>query len=101
MNPLFTPVKDRMVYSHFDRMILAGIQAVKNPVNLEPAGYQMSEYFLDRRELKLINIGGKGKVITDEETVISPSLSIHTASGTCIYIITWGMAGFDSDTSVV
>ncbi len=55
-----------MVYSHFDRMIIGGGVPVKEKLKLEAAKYQMTENFLDRRELGIINTGGKGKVETEE-----------------------------------
>ncbi len=50
------------VYSHYDRYIVAGVVPVKKSVVLETIDPLKSEYFLQRRELGIINIGGSGSV---------------------------------------
>jgi 4-deoxy-L-threo-5-hexosulose-uronate ketol-isomerase len=65
---LFQSSQVNMVYSHFDRMIVAGIQPGKNSLKLEAADYQMTENFLDRREMGIINIGGNGVARIDNES---------------------------------
>ena len=57
-----------LVYSHFDRMVIGGIEPKKEKVvmgNYEPL---KSEFFLERREIGIINIGGKGTIIADGES---------------------------------
>ena len=54
-----------LTYSHVDRIIFGGIKPVYNELVLE-AGKEMGvDYFLERRELGLINIGGTGIVTID------------------------------------
>ena len=54
-----------IVYSHVDRIILGGIKPVYKELKLE-AGKEMGvDYFLERRELGIINIGGKAVVTID------------------------------------
>ena len=55
-----------LVYSHVDRVITGGITPVKKALKLEGCKELGSEYFLERRELGVINIGGDGKVVIDE-----------------------------------
>ncbi|TWO32093.1 5-dehydro-4-deoxy-D-glucuronate isomerase [Seonamhaeicola sediminis] len=55
------------VYSHYDRFMTAGVVPV-NDVKLETVDQLKSEYFLERRELGIINIGGKGSVTVDGTT---------------------------------
>ena len=55
-----------LVYSHVDRVIAGGITPVKKALKLEGCKELGSEYFLERRELGVINIGGDGKVVIDE-----------------------------------
>ncbi len=64
---LFTPDKVRLVYSHVDRIIVGGICPVNETLSLE-AGHELGvDYFLERRELGVINVGGAGVVILDGE----------------------------------
>ena len=54
----------KMVYSHVDRMITGGVVPVA-PQKLEAGKGLGVDYFLERRELGVINIGGAGKVTVD------------------------------------
>jgi 4-deoxy-L-threo-5-hexosulose-uronate ketol-isomerase len=62
---LFKPGKIRMVYSHSDRIIVAGICPGATPLPLEAGKELGTEFFLARRELGIINIGGGGTVTVD------------------------------------
>ncbi|MFC6634381.1 5-dehydro-4-deoxy-D-glucuronate isomerase [Microbulbifer taiwanensis] len=62
---LFEADTVRLTYTHVDRMIVGGIMPVKETVLLESVDALRAEYFLERRELGLINIGGAGKVEVD------------------------------------
>ena len=56
---IFKDDKIELIYSHVDRIIFGGIKPVYKELKLE-AGKEMGvEYFLERRELGIINIGGK------------------------------------------
>jgi 4-deoxy-L-threo-5-hexosulose-uronate ketol-isomerase len=52
-------------YSHVDRIIFGGAMPVNNSLKLEAGDELRAEYFLERRELGTINIGGDGRVIVD------------------------------------
>jgi len=65
---LFVPEESNFVYSHFDRMIVGGIMPVSEHVSLESIPPLRSEYFLERRELGIFNVGGKGIITVDDET---------------------------------
>lgn len=62
---LFTKDNIRMVYSHIDRIITAGVMPVLQELKLEAGKELASEYFLERREMGCINIGGKGIITVD------------------------------------
>jgi len=64
---LFTPDDIHLVYSMYDRYIVGGIMPVNQKVQLETIPYLKSANFLDRRELGIINVGGKGTVSVDGE----------------------------------
>lgn len=56
-----------MVYSHIDRIIVGGIMPVTKTVSVGgEVGKQLGvSYFLERRELGVINIGGAGTITVD------------------------------------
>ena len=62
---LFTPDVLKMVYSHVDRIIVAGICPAEKALKLEASKELGVSYFLERREMGVINVGGKGKITLD------------------------------------
>lgn len=56
------------VYSHYDRFMTAGVVPVSKMISLEAIDPLKAEFFLERRELGIINIGGAGKVLVDGTT---------------------------------
>jgi len=60
-------VKDEvsLTYSHVDRIIFGGAMPVDKEVTLEAADELRADYFLQRREMGAINVGGKGAVVLD------------------------------------
>lgn len=61
---LFTPGKAKMVYTHVDRVIIGGVVPEKS-LTLEAGAEIRADYFLQRREIGIINIGAKGTVTVD------------------------------------
>lgn len=59
---LFQEDTIRLVYSHYDRYIAGGVQPGSNPVTLATIPPLKADYFLERRELGIINVGGAGEV---------------------------------------
>ncbi|WP_299097334.1 5-dehydro-4-deoxy-D-glucuronate isomerase [Winogradskyella sp.] len=55
----------RWVYSHYDRFMVAGIVPVSTTVKLETIDPLKASYFLERRELGIINVGESGVVTVD------------------------------------
>ncbi|MEM5590184.1 5-deoxy-glucuronate isomerase [Enterobacter hormaechei] len=64
---VFEADKYTMVYSHIDRIIVGGIMPVAKTVSVGgEVGKQLGvSYFLERRELGVINIGGPGTITVD------------------------------------
>lgn len=56
-----------LTYSHYDRYI-AGSAVPLTTLTLETIEPLKSSYFLERRELGIINVGGKGAVVVDGTT---------------------------------
>jgi len=62
--------KINLVYSFYDRMMIGGAVPVDTPLTLETVDQLKSEYFLERRELGMINVGGTGRVTTENGTFV-------------------------------
>lgn len=65
INDLFQNDEIKLVYSMYDRLIVGSAFPVSKALKLEPIDDLKAEYFLERRELGIINVGGKGKVTVD------------------------------------
>ena len=57
-----------LVYSHYDRVIVGGAKPVSKTLSLETQDELKADYFLERRELGIINVGGDGTVQANGET---------------------------------
>lgn len=64
--PLMEEETIRLVYSHYDRVIVGGAKPVRRRLPLEAHSELKADYFLQRRELGIINVGGRGKVYAGE-----------------------------------
>jgi 4-deoxy-L-threo-5-hexosulose-uronate ketol-isomerase len=66
---LFVPDEISLTYSHVDRIIVGGVMPVHRSVVFDTDVAQRigAVYFLARRELGLINIGGPARVQVDDE----------------------------------
>lgn len=62
---LFVKDEIRLTYTMYDRYIAGGAFPVSKPLKLEAINELKAENFLDRRELGVINVGGKGKITVD------------------------------------
>jgi 4-deoxy-L-threo-5-hexosulose-uronate ketol-isomerase len=54
-----------LTYSHYDRLIIGGALPAFSPLPLQSIDALKAAYFLERRELGIINTGGKGTVSVD------------------------------------
>ncbi|WP_457101747.1 5-dehydro-4-deoxy-D-glucuronate isomerase [Microbacterium sp. P5_E9] len=76
---LFAEGEIRVTYTHHDRIVLGG--AVPAGAELALTGYPeiRSDYFLEHREVGIINVGGAGTVTADGE--------VYTlVKGACLYL---------------
>lgn len=62
---LFENDKINLVYSHYDRFISGGVLPVNKALALETIDPLKATYFLERRELGIINVGDSGTVTVD------------------------------------
>lgn len=67
---IFTADDYTLTYSHIDRIIIGGVMPVNRPVTIgDEMGTSLGvSYFLERRELGVINIGGPGQAEVDGKT---------------------------------
>ena len=80
---LYQPDSVQAVYSHVDRMVVLGIMPVKETVPIDKGidvwGNFGTDYFLERREAGVFNLGGPGSIEADGE-------SFRLGFEDCLYI---------------
>lgn len=64
---LMRPDHIQLVYSMYDRLIVGGAVPVEGELELKPIDPLKAPYFLHRRELGIINVGGTGWVTIEGE----------------------------------
>ena len=65
LESLFQKNTIQLTYSHYDRMIIGGVMPVDKKVELPNPSELRAEYFLERREIGIINVGGDGIITVD------------------------------------
>ena len=72
-----------LTYSHQDRMIAGGAMPVNSELRLGSTKELGTEFFLERREMGIINVGGKGTVVLDgKEYALNYKDGIYIGMGT-------------------
>ena len=83
LNPFLPVVKINLTYSHVDRVIVGGCMPDAEAVALEAGKGMGVDFFLERRELGVINIGGDGIIITDgTEHIIGSREALYVGKDT-------------------
>lgn len=62
---IFVPGEICLTYLHYDRQIFGGVTPTDKPLEIVLTKELGVDYFLERRELGVINIGGTGTIIID------------------------------------
>ncbi len=62
---LFVDNTIQVVYSHYDRLIMGGVKPMGSELKLETFDSLKSSYFLERREMGIVNVGDTGEVKVD------------------------------------
>src|SRR6185436_12088928 len=62
---VFNTATVAMTFTDLDRMAVGGIAPSTSPVPLNPDPETGSEFFLARREMGVINVGGPGVIVAD------------------------------------
>ncbi|WP_276501858.1 5-dehydro-4-deoxy-D-glucuronate isomerase [Terrimonas pollutisoli] len=68
VSPLMQDDTIQLTYTHYDRVIIGGAKPVNKSIQLPNHPELRADYFLERRELGIINVGGKGKVVLDGQS---------------------------------
>ena len=67
IDDLFAEGRVKLVYTHYDRYIAGGAMPADGALALEAIDPLKADFFLQRRELGVINVGGAGRVTVDGE----------------------------------
>ncbi|MTI24840.1 5-dehydro-4-deoxy-D-glucuronate isomerase, partial [Fulvivirga kasyanovii] len=79
---LFATGQINLTYSMYDRYIVGGAMPAGEKVKLETISHLKSDYFLERRELGIINVGDKGVVYVDGvEYVLEKKEALYVGRG--------------------
>jgi 4-deoxy-L-threo-5-hexosulose-uronate ketol-isomerase len=62
---IFEADEINLTYSHVDRIIFGGAMPIEEKLSLKAAEELRADYFLQRREMGAINVGGSGAIILD------------------------------------
>ncbi|RYY08495.1 MAG: 5-dehydro-4-deoxy-D-glucuronate isomerase, partial [Cytophagaceae bacterium] len=65
---IFTPGAIELTYTHYDRMIVGGAMPTETGLPLPNPDNLKAKYFLERRELGALNVGGAGEIVVDGTT---------------------------------
>ena len=79
VDKLFTPDEIKMVYTHYERLILGSAVPASGPLTLEHMPETGTKTFLERREMAVLNIGDTGTVKVGSE-------SYELANGEVLYV---------------
>jgi len=68
IDQIVNPDQITCVYTHYDRMIVGAAVPVNKTLELENYPNLRANYFLERREIGIINVAGDGEITTDGVT---------------------------------
>ncbi|HSZ86053.1 MAG TPA: 5-dehydro-4-deoxy-D-glucuronate isomerase [Puia sp.] len=79
---IFEPDSIHLTLTYYDRFIAGGIMPVTEIISLPNPDALKASYFLERREMGIINVGGKGKIIVhDTEYVLEKKEALYIGKG--------------------
>jgi 4-deoxy-L-threo-5-hexosulose-uronate ketol-isomerase len=79
---LFVPGEVVLRHVDLDRVVLGGAVPTSEDLTLEPPASLGAEYFLERRELGVLNVGGPGRVTVDGEAwALAPRDVLYVGRG--------------------
>ncbi len=75
--------KVNLIYSHYDRVIVGGVMPLSKTIALPIPEELRADYFLQRREMGIINVGGKGTITAGDKTYELDKLdALYISKGT-------------------
>lgn len=73
----------QLVYSHYDRVIIGGVKPIHKTVKLSNHSELKAGFFLERREVGIINVGGAGIIRTEnKEYAVNKLDCVYLGKGT-------------------
>lgn len=82
VDDLLVPGRLSAVATHYDRVVAVGAVPTDEPIELTTIPEIRSEYFLERREMGIVNVGGPGKVRADGvEHQMDPEAVLYLGRG--------------------
>jgi 4-deoxy-L-threo-5-hexosulose-uronate ketol-isomerase len=79
---IFQDDKVNMVYSHYDRLMIGGVKPVTKSVKLNTYDFLKSDFFLQRREIGIINVGATGSVtVNGAAFTLEPKDALYIGKG--------------------
>ncbi|MGW6195271.1 5-dehydro-4-deoxy-D-glucuronate isomerase [Kribbella sp. NPDC055110] len=79
VDDLFVPGAVTAVLTHHDRIVLAGARPTDGPLTLGTYPELRSEFFLERREAGIVNVGEPGTISAD-------GTNYELTTGACLYV---------------
>jgi 4-deoxy-L-threo-5-hexosulose-uronate ketol-isomerase len=80
---LMQPGTIQLVYSHYDRLIIGGVVPANGAISLPTEAELKANFFLERREMGIINVGGAGIVLADgKEYAVDKMDCLYLGKGT-------------------
>ncbi|HEU4636207.1 MAG TPA: 5-dehydro-4-deoxy-D-glucuronate isomerase, partial [Edaphobacter sp.] len=79
LEDLFQPGEIEFAYVDLDRTVIGSAVPTGSPLKLETEPELRAEFFLERRELGILNVGGAGSVTVDGKTFQMDKLD-------CLYV---------------
>ena len=79
---VFEDNKITVVYTHYDRLIIGGAVPLSESILLKTYDFLKADFFLQRREIGIINVGSTGSVLVDgHEFVLNHKDALYIGRG--------------------
>jgi 4-deoxy-L-threo-5-hexosulose-uronate ketol-isomerase len=80
---VFEDNKITVVYTHYDRLIIGGAKPLSESIFLKTYDFLKADFFLQRREIGVINVGSTGSVLVDgHEFLLDHKDALYIGRGT-------------------
>lgn len=94
LTPIFADDIITSFYTHYDRLIVGGVKPLSRAIELKPLQQLKSEFFLQRREMGIINVGDTGKITADGvDHILEKNEALYLGRDTRTVVFHPGAAG--------